>query len=84
MYDCLEEFTTCGYTYFPVKDISKQLKQKSQKHQKDQGGGPKANEYEKEYMVRVTNTFFPLFSLAQDEKRRFSEQVAWLSEWHCS
>ena len=55
MYDCLEEFTTCGYTFFPVRDISKQLKQKSHKQSKEQAaaaGGVRANEYEKEYMVR--------------------------------
>jgi protein tyrosine phosphatase len=29
IYDTLEEFVLCGYTYFPVNDISQILKQKS-------------------------------------------------------
>ena len=47
IYDTLEEFIVCGYTYFPVKDLSHHLKQKSVRKP-----GRKNNEYEREYAVR--------------------------------
>ena len=50
IYDTLEEFIVCGYTYFPVKDLTHHLKQKSARKT-----GRKNNEYEREYGVR---TFF--------------------------
>ena len=46
VYDTLEEFIVCGYTYFPVKDLSHHLKQKSVRKP-----GRKNNEYEREYAV---------------------------------
>ena len=46
IYDTLEEFVLCGYTFFPVKDISQNLKQKSARKP-----GCKTNQYEKEYSV---------------------------------
>ena len=46
IYDTLEEFVVCGYTFFPVKDISQHLKQKSVRKP-----GSKTNQYEKEYGV---------------------------------
>ena len=46
MYDTLEEFVLCGYTYFPVKEISQTLLLKSKKD------GKRQNQYEKEYLVR--------------------------------
>merc|ERR1712223_949089 len=46
IYDTLEESVVCGYTFFPVKDISLHLKQKSVR---PTGGGRKSNQYEKEY-----------------------------------
>ena len=42
---------TCGYTYFPLKEISSQLKAKSAKKPHGKGSS-KANDYEKEYMVK--------------------------------
>ncbi len=42
----------CGYTYFPVKEISQILLQKSKKDVQ------KKNQYEKEYVVRVRSEFF--------------------------
>ena len=48
IYDTLEEFVQCGYTYFPVKEISQALRDKSKK----QEGGKRVNQYEKEYVVR--------------------------------
>ena len=48
IYDTLEEFVQCGYTYFPVKEISQALREKSKK----QEGGKRVNQYEKEYVVR--------------------------------
>ena len=47
VYDTLEEFVLCGYSYFPVKEISQRLRQKSQRKP-----GCKLNEYQKDYMVR--------------------------------
>ena len=49
IYDTLEEFVLCGYTFFPVKDISQHLKQKSVRN-----AGSKTNQYEKEYGVKRT------------------------------
>ena len=48
VYDTLEEFIVCGYTYFPVKDLSHHLKQKSLRKP-----GRKNNDYEREYAVRT-------------------------------
>ena len=48
IYDTLEEFVQCGYTYFPVKEISQALRDKSKK----QEAGKRINQYEKEYAVR--------------------------------
>ncbi len=31
MYDTLEEFATCGYTFFPVREISERLRAKGKK-----------------------------------------------------
>ncbi len=31
MYDTLEEFALCGYTYFPVREISDRLRAKGKK-----------------------------------------------------
>ena len=42
------EFVTCGYTYFPLRKISQELKAKSARKP-----GSKANDYEKEYMVII-------------------------------
>ena len=50
VYDTLEEFVVCGYTYFPVKDLSHHLKQKSVRKP-----GRKNNEYEREYAVRTND-----------------------------
>ena len=46
IYDTLEEFVLCGYTFFPVKDISQNLKLKSTRKP-----GCKTNQYEKDYSV---------------------------------
>ena len=48
IYDTLEEFVVCGYTFFPVRDISQHLKQKSVRKP-----GSKTNQYEKEYGVNL-------------------------------
>ncbi len=56
VYDTLEEFITSGYTFFPVKDISQILKQKSVKEKKPNGAN-KPNEYEKEYTVRQQKAY---------------------------
>ena len=47
IYDTLEEFVKCGYTYFPVKEISQALRDKSKKLDE----GKRVNQYEKEYVV---------------------------------
>ena len=52
VYDTLEEFIVCGYTYFPVKDLSHHLKQKSVRKP-----GRKNNDYEREYAVRTTKNY---------------------------
>ena len=49
IYDTLEESVVCGHTYFPVKDISLHLKQKSVHPTKSR----KSNQYAKEYGVRI-------------------------------
>lgn len=46
VYDTLEEFVMCGYSYFPVREISQRLKQRSARKP-----GSKQNEYEREYKV---------------------------------
>ena len=56
VYDTLEEFVQCGYTYFPVKEISQALRDKSKK----QEGGKRVNQYEKEYVVRAKGTAYDL------------------------
>ena len=53
VYDTLEEFVVCGYTYFPVKDLTANLKLKSQRK-----SGAKHNQYEKEYTVRQSPSDF--------------------------
>ena len=50
VYDTLEEFVVCGYTYFPVKDLTHYLKAKGQK---DKQSGVKQNQYEREYTVSL-------------------------------
>ena len=52
IYDTLEEFVLCGYTFFPVKDISQNLKLKSTRKP-----GCKTNQYEKEYSVIFKMSF---------------------------
>ena len=52
IYDTLEEFVLCGYTFFPVKDISQNLKLKSTRKP-----GCKTNQYEKEYSVIFQMSF---------------------------
>ena len=47
VYDTLEEFVLCGHTYFPAKEISQRLKEKSVRP-----AGCKHNEYERQYAVR--------------------------------
>jgi hypothetical protein len=49
VYDTLEEFVLCGHTYFPAKEISQRLKEKSTRPP-----GSKQNEYEREYAVRTS------------------------------
>ncbi|KAI5710062.1 hypothetical protein M8J76_004469 [Diaphorina citri] len=44
VYDTLEEFVLCGVTWFPVRDLSQRLKQKSMKNPIT-----KMNEYQREY-----------------------------------
>ena len=51
VYDTLEEFVLCGHTYFPAKEISQRLKEKS-----GRPPGSKLNEYEREYAVRPQTT----------------------------
>merc|ERR1711953_1443416 len=56
IYDTLEEFVLCGYTFFPVKDISQNLKLKSTRKP-----GCKTNQYEKEYSLICNQT--PRFTI---------------------
>merc|ERR1719312_1820676 len=56
VYDTLEEFVVCGYTYFPVKDLTSNLKSKGQRK-----SGVKSNEYEKEYALICNQT--PRFTI---------------------
>ncbi|KAL4113852.1 hypothetical protein QTP88_017413 [Uroleucon formosanum] len=44
IYDTLEEFVLCGFSWFPVKELSQKLKQKSMKDIET-----KLNEYQREY-----------------------------------
>lgn len=48
IYDTLEESITCGWSWFPVSELTTRLKQKSIKHPVT-----KLNEYQKEYAVRL-------------------------------
>jgi len=56
VYDTLEEYIVCGNSFFPVKELSQKLKQKSVK---DASG--KLNEYQKEYAQICKQT--PRFSI---------------------
>lgn len=48
MYDTLEEYVVCGVSWFPVKELSQRLKQKSIKNPIT-----KMNEYQREYQVSI-------------------------------
>lgn len=56
VYDTLEEYVVCGNSFFPVKELSQKLKQKSVKD-----AGTKLNEYQKEYAQICKQT--PRFSI---------------------
>lgn len=56
IYDTLEEYVVCGNSFFPVKDLSLKLKQKSVKDPVT-----KLNEYQKEYAQICKQT--PRFSI---------------------
>lgn len=56
VYDTLEEYVTCGNTFFPVKDLSQKLKQKGIKDPVT-----KLNEYQREYAQICKQT--PRFSI---------------------
>lgn len=56
VYDTLEEYVTCGNTFFPVKDLSQKLKQKAVKDPVT-----KLNEYQREYAQICKQT--PRFSI---------------------
>ncbi|XP_059098685.1 receptor-type tyrosine-protein phosphatase kappa-like isoform X1 [Tigriopus californicus] len=58
VYDTLEEFVRCGYTFFPVKEISPRLREKSVKRETSHG---RTNCYEREYMLITNQT--PRFSI---------------------
>lgn len=46
VYDTLEEYAVCGFTYFPVSEISTRIKQKSVKNP-----FTKLNDYQHEYSI---------------------------------
>lgn len=50
VYDVLEEFLLCGYSFFPVSELSQRLKHKSMK-----GPGNKS-EYQIEFEVRLSSS----------------------------
>ncbi|XP_017775196.1 PREDICTED: receptor-type tyrosine-protein phosphatase kappa isoform X1 [Nicrophorus vespilloides] len=56
IYDTLEEYITCGNSWFPVNELSQRLKQKSQKNIVT-----KINEYQREYMLICKQT--PRFTI---------------------
>lgn len=56
VYDTLEEYVVCGNSFFPVKELSQKLKQKSIKDP-----AKKLNEYQKEYAQICKQT--PRFSI---------------------
>lgn len=56
VYDTLEEYVVCGNSFFPVKELSQKLKQKSVKDP-----ATKLNEYQKEYAQICKQT--PRFSI---------------------
>lgn len=56
VYDTLEEFVTCGNSWFSVSELSQRLKQKSQKNTVT-----KLNEYQREYMLICKQT--PRFTI---------------------
>lgn len=56
IYDTLEEYITCGNSWFPVNELSQRLKQKSLKH-----AVSKINEYQREYMLICKQT--PRFTI---------------------
>ncbi len=49
IYDTLEESITCGWSWFPVSELTTRLKQKSIKYPVT-----KLNEYQREYAVRLS------------------------------
>jgi hypothetical protein len=53
VYDTLEEFVVCGTSWFPVKELSQRLKQKSMKNVIT-----KINEYQREYQVQYCSYQF--------------------------
>ncbi|BES90224.1 phosphatase [Nesidiocoris tenuis] len=56
VYDTLEEFVVCGVSWFPVKELSQRLKQKSVKNPVT-----KINEYQREYQLICKQT--PRFTI---------------------
>ena len=52
IYDTLEEALQCGFTWFPVSELSARLKQKSIRNP-----GCKMNEYQREYAVNTSHSF---------------------------
>lgn len=56
IYDTLEEYLTCGNSWFPVNELSQRLKQKSIKH-----AVTKLNEYQREYTLICKQT--PRFTI---------------------
>jgi hypothetical protein len=61
VYDTQEEFVLCGHTYFPAKEISQRLKEKSTRPP-----GSKHNEYEREYAVRFFSNLEGRFNLKRE------------------
>ena len=56
IYDTLEEYVTCGNSWFPVSELSQRLKQKSAKNPIT-----KLNEYQREYTLICKQT--PRFTI---------------------
>jgi hypothetical protein len=56
IYDTLEEYVTCGNSWFPVSELSQRLKQKSAKN-----AITKLNEYQREYTLICKQT--PRFTI---------------------
>jgi hypothetical protein len=70
VYDTLEEYVLCGCTYFPVKEISAQLKKKSKKEERK-----KTNQYEKDYTVREDRKGWDLGWLCSETVQYCSEKI---------